>query len=118
VTDLDLRMVILSTDDLDGSIAFYTETLGMPLKFRDGDRFAAIDAGSVSLALATAIDHPAPGRTVVGVKADDVDGAARAVELGGGMIVRPPYDDAHERRAVVRDNMGNDLVIYGALRKR
>ena len=32
----DVKMVILSTDDLDASIAFYNETLGLPLKFRDG----------------------------------------------------------------------------------
>jgi lactoylglutathione lyase len=117
LSDLNVRMVILSTDDLDRSIQFYTGTLGMVLKFRDGDRFAAIDGGSVTLALATDVDHPAPGRTAIGMKTDDVDGAARAIGQGGGVIVRAPYDDAHERRAVVRDNMGNEIVIYGALLK-
>ena len=47
----DVRMIILSTDDLDESIRFYTETLGMKLKFRDGAHYAAIDGGSVTLAL-------------------------------------------------------------------
>jgi catechol 2,3-dioxygenase-like lactoylglutathione lyase family enzyme len=35
-------MIVLSTDDLDESIRFYSETLGMAVKFRDGDHFAAL----------------------------------------------------------------------------
>jgi catechol 2,3-dioxygenase-like lactoylglutathione lyase family enzyme len=108
-------MIILSTDDLDESIRFYRDTLGMPLKVRDGSHFAALDGGSVTIALATAIDHPLPGKVVVGVKTADVDAAARAIEDQGGAIVRGPYDDAHERRAVVYDNQGNGLVFYSPI---
>lgn len=113
--DLDTRMVILSTDDIEESIQFYSETLGMPLKFRDGAHFAAFDGGSITIALATSVDHPMPGRVVVGIKATDVDAAASAVEADGGAIVKGPYDDAHERRAVVYDNKGNALVFYSPL---
>lgn len=111
----EAKMIMLSTDDLDSSIAFYTETLGMDLKFRDGAHFAALDGGPVTLALATEIDHPIPGKVVVGIKTDDVDAAAKAVEAGGGAIVKGPYDDAHERRVVVYDNTGNGLVFYTPL---
>jgi lactoylglutathione lyase len=115
MSDQQVRMIVLSTDDLEESIKFYTETLGFPLKFRDGAHFAALDGGSVTLALSTAIDHPMPGQVVVGIKTDDVDGAARAIEENGGGIVKGPYDDAHERRAVVYDNKGNGLVFYKSL---
>ncbi len=115
MSEHDVRMIILSTDDLDESIRFYGETLGMTLKFRDGSHFAALDGGSVTLALATALDHPLPGKVVVGIKTTDVDGAARAVEEQGGAIAKGPYDDAHERRAVVYDNQGNGLVLYSPL---
>jgi catechol 2,3-dioxygenase-like lactoylglutathione lyase family enzyme len=108
-------MIILSTDDLDESIRFYTETLGFGLKFRDGGHFAALDGGSVTLALATSVDHPLPGKVVVGIKTDDVDAAAKAVEESGGAIVKGPYDDAHERRVVAYDNKGNGLVFYTPL---
>lgn len=111
----DVRMIILSTDDLDESIRFYSGTLGMPLKFRDGSHFAALDGGSVTIALATSVDHPLPGKVVVGVKTADVDAAAQAVEDAGGAVIRGPYDDAHERRAVVYDNQGNGLVFYSPL---
>jgi lactoylglutathione lyase len=115
VSDHEVRMIVLSTDDLDESIRFYSETLGMPLKFRDGSHYAALDGGSVTLALATAVDHPIPGQVVVGIKTADVDAAAKAVEASGGGIVKAPYDDAHERRAVVYDNKGNGLVFYKPL---
>ena len=111
----EVKMIILSTDDLDESIRFYSDTLGLPLKFRDGDHFAALDGGSVTVALATAVDHPIPGQVVVGIKTSDVDAAAKAVEASGGGIVKSPYDDAHERRAVVYDNQGNGLVFYSPL---
>ena len=115
MSDYDVRMVILSTDDLEESIRFYTETLGMALKFRDGSHFASLDGGSVTLALATAVDHPMPGKVVVGIKTADVDAAAEAIEANGGAVVKGPYNDEHERRAVVYDHKGNSLVFYSPL---
>ena len=115
MSDFDVRMIVLSTDDLDESIRFYSETLGMSLKFRDGVHYAALDGGSVTLALATAIDHPMPGKVVVGIKTADVDAAAAAIEAHGGAIATGPYDDANERRAVVYDHKGNGLVFYSPL---
>ena len=117
MSDYDVRMVVLSTDDLDESIRFYTETLGMALKFRDGAHYAALDGGSITVALATAVDHPLPGHVVVGIKTADVDGAAAAIEANGGAIVKGPYNDAHERRAVAYDHKGNPLVFYSPLPK-
>lgn len=115
MSDYQVKLIILSTDDLDNSIKFYTETLGIGLKFRDGAHFAALDGGPVTLALATEVDHPIPGQVVVGIKTDDVDAAAKSVEDSGGGIVKAPYDDAHERRAVVYDNKGNGIVFYKPL---
>ncbi|GAB3249548.1 VOC family protein [Kineosporia babensis] len=115
MSTFEVRQIVLSTDNLDESIAFYTETLGYQLKFRDGAHYAALDGGSVTIALATAVDHPLPGKTVVGIKTPDVDAAAQAIEASGGAIVKGPYNDAHERRAVVYDNKGNGLVFYSPL---
>lgn len=115
MSEHDVRMILLSTEDLDASIAFWTEGVGMTLKFRDGSHFAALDGGSATLALATALDHPLPGQVAVGIKTPDVDAAVRAVEQAGGAVVRAAYDDAHERRAVVYDNQGNGLVFYSPL---
>ncbi|MBX3116006.1 MAG: VOC family protein [Cryobacterium sp.] len=115
MSSLEVRMVVLSTENLDESIKFYTETLGFPLKFRDGSHFAALDGGSITIAIATSLDHPMIGTTLVSMKTDDVDGFAKSIEEAGGAIMKGPYDDAHERRAVVYDNMGNGLVLYSPL---
>lgn len=115
MNDFEVRMVVLTTDDLDESIRFYGETLGMAVKFRDGAHFAMLDGGSVNVALATAVDHPLPGRVVVGIRTGDVDSAATTIEQNGGAIAKAPYNDAHERRAVVYDNAGNGLVLYSPL---
>ena len=40
---------------------------------------------------------------------------AHPIEASGGAIVKGPYNDAHERRAVVYDNKGNGLVFYSPL---
>ncbi len=117
MSGLEVKMVILSTDNLDESIAFYSDTLGMELKFRNGAHFAALNGGPVTLALATDVDHPIPGQVVVGIKTADVDAAAKAIEAAGGGVVKGPYDDAHERRAVVYDNKGNGLVFYSPLQR-
>lgn len=115
MTQRQVKMIVLSTDDLEESIAFYRDTLGFPVKFRDGNHFAALDGGTVTLALATEIDHPIPGQVVVGIKTEDVDADAKAVDDNGGGIARVPYNDAHERRAVVYDSKGNGLVFYSSL---
>src|ERR1700744_5867496 len=116
MSEHEVRMIILSTDDLDESIRFYSETLGMSLKFRDGAHFAALDGGPITVALATAVDHPIPGQVVVGIKTADVDAAAKAVEASGGGIVKGPYDAAPpKRRAVGYENRGNGLVFYKPL---
>jgi len=114
----NIRMVVLYTEDIDESIRFY-ENLGFPLKFRDGSHFAAFDGGSITLAVATKVDHPIPGegRVVVGIKTADPDAAARAVEDAGGAILKGPYDDAHERRAVVYDSQENGLVFYKTIQR-
>lgn len=110
----EVKMIVLSTDDLDKSIEFYTQ-LGFPVKFRDGDHFAALDGGTITIALATPRDHPIPGQMVMGIKSGDVDADAMLVRDNGGEIVKTPYDDAHERRAVIQDGDGNGLVFYAPL---
>ncbi|AGP31756.1 VOC family protein [Corynebacterium terpenotabidum] len=111
----EVKFIFLSTNNIDESVKFYTETLGFPLKFRDGDHFAAIDGGNITIALCTEIDHPIPGQVVVGIKSDDPDRDAALVDANGGGIHTDAYDDAHERRAVVFDGEGNGLTFYRSL---
>ena len=108
----EVRQVVLSTDNLDESIAFYTETLGFALKFRDGSHYAALDGGAITVALATSIDHPLPGKVVVGIRTDDVDGAQAAVEKAGGTISIAPHDYPGGRRFFFREPGGAEFLVY------
>jgi lactoylglutathione lyase len=78
-------------------------------------RWVDRSCGRAAWPTGSSIIHPIPGQVVVGIKTADVDAAAKAVEASGGGIVRGPYDDAHERRAVVYDNKGNGVVFYTPL---
>ena len=85
MSDYDAKMIMLSVENLDEALEFYTGTLGMTLKFRDGAHFAALDGGSVTIALATSVDHPIPGKVVVGIKT--ADDAARVGRDADGIAV-------------------------------
>ena len=48
-----LRQVYVVVDDIEREVSFYRDVLGLPLQFRDGDRWVQFGAGDVSLALAS-----------------------------------------------------------------
>lgn len=107
-------MVIHPVEDLGDAVRFYTETLGLELRFRDGDRFAALAIGDVTIGLAAAEErlHEHP---VVSYKVDDVERAIEELVAAGASLLRGPEDGPHERRAVLRDPAGNGMVVYQAL---
>ena len=106
--------VFYVVEDMDAAVAFYGDTLGLPLKFRDGDRWATFDVAGATLALATSEEaggaQPGSG-AVVSLRVADAqswarDAAARGVELG------PVETRSHERRIRLTDPDGNRLVVY------
>ena len=102
--------LLYPVERLDPAIGFFRDALGLPLKFRDGERYAALDAGGLTLGLAAGeeriVDRPA-----LALRVDDLDEAlARLLEQGAD-ILRQPEDGPHERRAVLRAPGGHPLVI-------
>ncbi len=102
--------LLYPVERLDPAIGFFRDALGLPLKFRDGDRYAALDAGGLTLGLAAGeeriVDEPA-----LAFRVDDLDAAlARLLEQGAD-ILRPPEDGPHERRAVLRAPGGHPLIV-------
>ncbi|MCH2170820.1 VOC family protein [Myxococcota bacterium] len=104
-------MIIHPVEDLDEAVSFYTDGLGMPLKFRDADRFAALDAGSVTIALATS-GEAVTDEPTVSYKVANVEAAIESLVASGAKIQSPPEVGPHEVRAVLRDPAGNPLVVY------
>jgi predicted enzyme related to lactoylglutathione lyase len=105
-----LGNVLIPVADLDRAIAFY----GLPVRFRDGDRFAALDAGGVTLALAGPAEHVTAG-VAPSFRVDSVAAAVRDLLARGGEVVREAADGPHETRAVLRDPSGNVFVVYSPL---
>ncbi len=104
-------MVIYPVASLDAAASFYGEALGLPVRFRDGDRFCAFDGGGVTVALAAGAerlcDTPA-----VSYQVDDLEGAVATLSAAGASVLRPIEEGPHERRAVLRDPSGNAFVVY------
>lgn len=111
--------VIVPGDDLGAQIGFY-ESLGLTTRFRDGDRYAAVTDGTVTLGLADQSQQPAPDQVVVSIEVEDLDAClAGLVDLAGsaaaGAQSGEPVVGPHERRAVVLDPAGNPVALYERL---
>ncbi|HEX8966572.1 MAG TPA: VOC family protein [Chloroflexota bacterium] len=95
---------------MDAAVRFYTEVLGLRLKLRDGQRWVAFDVGGATLALEGGASGSLGGATVSlrveGLQPLVDDLRARGADIG------PIEAGPHERRAVLTDPAGNQLVLY------
>jgi predicted enzyme related to lactoylglutathione lyase len=110
-----LGNVLIPVGDLDKAIAFYSGTLGLAVKFRDGDRFAALDGGGATVALVAGAEQVAGEATAPSYKVADTEAAVRELTGAGAEVVRAPETGPHEVRAVLRDPSGNVFVLYSSL---
>ena len=104
-------MAILPAKDLDAAERFYREGLGLEAKFRDGDRFAALELGGVTVALAAGEEDRA-GVAALSFKVDDVNSAVAQLCDAGASVMRDVEEGPHEYRAVLRDPAGNPFIVY------
>jgi predicted enzyme related to lactoylglutathione lyase len=110
-----LGNILIPVDDLDKAIALYSGALGLAVRFRDGDRFAALDGGGATVALVAAGERVTGEVTAPSYKVGDVARAVRELTGAGAEVVREPETGPHEIRAVLRDPSGNVFVLYSSL---
>ena len=103
--------VLYPVADLDAAVAFYS-ALGLPTKFQDGSRYAALDGGGVTFALAADSESVAGPRVAASLRVSDVSRALADVASAGGRVLSGPEEGPHEIRAVVEDPSGNPVVLY------
>ncbi len=124
-----LDYIVLVVGDLDRALAFYCDTMGLPLKHRAA-RFAQLQTGTTRLGLFTreamaetlgqeirppAADAPA---FEIGFKFDDVDEAWRTLTAAGAEGVTAPHDRPWgQRTAYIRDPDGNLVELVEQLEK-
>jgi predicted enzyme related to lactoylglutathione lyase len=107
-----LRSLLWPVPDLEAAIAFYRDAFGYSLKFRDGDRYAALDAGGLTLALVAGDEDTTGGVPAPSFRVDDLAAAIRTVTAAGGRVLAGPSAGPHETRATVRDPAGQVLMLY------
>jgi len=107
--------VIYRVRDMDAAEAFYRDVVGLKLKFRDGNEWAAFDGGATTFALEGQADTGAEadraGQAVVAFRVNGLQEFARNLERSGaspGTIAVGP----HESRFSVTDPSGNQVVFY------
>jgi len=104
--------------DMDRAVAFYTETLGLPLAGRWGDEYAGIDLGkglAIGLHPARSPQSPKPGSRgsiQVGFAVDrPLDDVVRELQSRGVVFRGAIVDDAQVRLAYFGDPDGNELYL-------
>ena len=113
--EAQLKQVLYAADDVAAAAEYYGAVFGFATKFVDGDRYAALDAGGTTLALAGPAEDITEGRAAAAVKVVDLAATLQDVVAAGGTVIREPEQGPHEVRAVVRDPWGNILVVYASV---
>ena len=110
-----LSVVYLYVADLDRSLEFYRDLLGLPLEadaddpqwaevtLSGGTRFALHAAGASMM-------PQVPGTIRVNFEVDDIDAAAERIERSGGTVVVPKTDVPGGQILVARDPQG---AVFG-----
>ena len=92
---------------------FYESALGLPMKFRDRDRWIQYGAGNTNVALACLEEAaPATGGLVLVLEVDDFDGAQERIAAAGGQVLGLRDMGSHGAVLSLRDPEGNLLQLF------
>ena len=93
--------------------AFYEGALGLPMKFRDGDRWIQYGVGGTNVALACAEEAtPATSGLVMVLEVDDFEGAAERIGAAGGQVLGLRDMGSHGAVLSLRDPEGNLVQLF------
>lgn len=92
--------------------AFYEGALGLPLKFRDGDRWIRYGLGNSNVALACPEEAaPATSGLVMVLKVNDFEGTQERIAAAGGEVLGLRDMGGHGAVLSLRDPEGNLLQL-------
>jgi hypothetical protein len=105
--------VLSAVTDLDTAISFFCDRLGAVEKFRDADRYCALDIGRINVGLLSGTERIVDQTALaVQMSLEEIRGL---LEASGVHPVRPLEMGPHEYRAVVRAPGGSLLVLSAPL---
>jgi lactoylglutathione lyase len=107
-----LNYVIKFVSDMDSAVAFYRDSLGLPLRFQS-PFWSEFETGATTLALHPASpDNPA-GSAQLGLGTVDIDSFHLAGQAQGLVFTSPPTDIHGTRIARFRDPDGAEISVSG-----
>jgi predicted enzyme related to lactoylglutathione lyase len=114
VTGVDF--VAISTKDLDRSIEFYGQTLGLPMSVHLDERnYAEFETGNLTLSVIDAekmgMTHQVRGHEIA-LRVDDVATARKTLESRGVQFKGDTFDTGVCHMALFNDPDGNPLMLH------
>jgi catechol 2,3-dioxygenase-like lactoylglutathione lyase family enzyme len=114
--------VFFNVDDMEKSVAFYRDKLGLPVKYESAD-WVELDAGNMTIALRRYGSGPegrpelavGEGATIV-FEVDDMEAAKAELEGQGVKFVSGVFEYGSVKLAAFEDLNGNVLQIYQHVR--
>lgn len=105
--------------DMNRSVTFYTETLGLKLRYQAGPEWAEIEAGGGLVLGLHGVGHGAQagkqGSITIGFELDEpLDAAYATLKERGVQFHGPVQDTGHIRLATFGDPDGNPLYLQEA----
>jgi catechol 2,3-dioxygenase-like lactoylglutathione lyase family enzyme len=114
--DLGNSLVTIMVADMDRSVGFYTDALGLPLRFRAGNDWAEVSSPGVKIGL-----HPArpgapaapnSGGVSLGFEIPNLEVAMDELRARGVDFPAPIVEGGMERIAHFADPDGTPLYLY------
>lgn len=115
-----IRNTYYVVKDMERTVAFYRDLVGLTLRFQDGARWAQFDVGGATLAFGNAEEGAVPpgDGAMVTLEVDDLDAMARALGDRRVEVVRQIRDmGPHGRTMAIRDPEGNVVQLYQRAQK-
>ena len=106
--NIGISQLLIPVRNMSTALRFYEEQVGLTLKFRDGDRYAALDGGPITIGLLGPGEDIAGAVVSAGIRVDDLRGVAEGLSTGLSQEIETGPD---ELRLVIRDPDGHPLVI-------
>ncbi len=107
---MHLNYAIKFVSDMDEAVAFYRDTLGLPLSFQS-PFWSEFDTGQTKLALHPASDENPAGSVQLGLGTVDIDDFYRSGQSAGLVFTSEPTELHGSRIARFRDPDGADISV-------